>query len=170
MVGLFWIDRDGCWLGAPPGRQGTGVRLTDEGLEAVGMSPADSLSWGRGRMERVAVPDAPVRSAFRRGLSTVVSLATAAAGIGGPESPPLMTVRVTHVGGDTEHTVSSAAWPAYTEREVELSHRLLERFVTGELRPSLLTEWWRSVGPDAAPKPVEREEVLEWLLDRGTER
>ncbi len=165
MVGLFWIDRDGCWLGAPPGKKGTGVRLTDEGLEAVGVSPADPLEWTR--VERVVVPDAPVRSAFRRGLSTAVSVATAAAGFGGPDVPPQMTVEVTYAGGAGEHAVSSAAWPAYTEREVALSHRLLERFVTGELSPSLLTDWWRSVGPDADPRPAEREAVLEWLLDPG---
>ncbi|MFE3881801.1 hypothetical protein ACFXPQ_02555 [Streptomyces lydicus] len=112
-------------------------------------------------MEQVAVPDAPARSAFRRGLSMAIDLATTMVGFGGPEGPPLMTVRVTHTDGANEHSIPSAAGPAYTEREVELSHRLLARFVAGELNPSLLRDWWRSAGSSASPKPTEREALLD---------
>ncbi|MDI9888674.1 hypothetical protein QMZ92_31035 [Streptomyces sp. HNM0645] len=164
MIGLFWIDRDGCWLGAPAGAEGTGVRLTDEGLTPVGTPAGDALSWTG--MERMTVPDAPARSGFRRGLRTAIDVATSIAGFGGPDSGHRMTVSVTHTGGRSEYAVLSAAAPAYTEREVELSQRLLARFVAGELRPSVLTDWWRSAGSRPAPKPPEREAVLERLLAR----
>ncbi|PZT69640.1 hypothetical protein DN402_24810 [Streptomyces sp. SW4] len=65
MVGLFWIDRSGCWLGAPPGSSGTGVRLTDEGLTPVGAPAAVQLEWAD--VQGLTVPDAPARSGFRRG-------------------------------------------------------------------------------------------------------
>ncbi|MEU1851787.1 hypothetical protein ABZ499_21560 [Streptomyces sp. NPDC019990] len=164
MVGLFWIDRDGCWLGAPAGAGGTGVRLTDEGLTPVGIPAGGALSWTA--TEHVTVPDAPARSAFQRVLTTAFDVATSMAGFGGPGSGHGMTVCVTHTGGQSEYPVLSAAAPAYTEREVELSQQLLDRFVAGGLRPSALTEWWRSAGPRSTPKPQEREAVLERLLTR----
>ncbi|MFJ4980476.1 hypothetical protein ACIP6X_35085 [Streptomyces coeruleorubidus] len=162
MVGLFWIDRDGCWLGAPAGAEGTGVRLTDEGLTPVGIPAAGALSWTA--TERVTVPDAPARSGFQRGLRVAFDVATSMAGFGGPDSGHGMTVCVTHTDGQSEYPVLSAAAPAYTEREVELSQQLLARFVAGGLRPSVLTEWWRSAGLRSTPKPQEREAVLERLL------
>ncbi len=166
MVGLFWIDRDGCWLGAPSGTDGTGVRLTDEGLTPVGTPAAGALSWTG--IERVTVPDAPARSGLRRGLRTAIDVATSMAGFGGPDGGHGMTVCVTHTDGRSEFAVLSAAAPAYTEREVELSHRLLARFVAGELRPSALTEWRRSAGSRSGPKPPQREAVLERLLTQPT--
>ncbi|MEU8780162.1 hypothetical protein [Streptomyces sp. NPDC048637] len=132
-------------------------------METVGESAA-VRSWTQ--VERVAVPDAPARSAFRRGLSMVIDLATTMVGFGGPEGPPLMTVHVTHTDGESEYIVPSAAGSAYTEREVELSHRLLARFVAGELNPSLLRDWWRSAGRSAGPKPAEREALLEQWCGR----
>ncbi|MFG3303639.1 hypothetical protein [Streptomyces wuyuanensis] len=163
MAGLFWMDRDGCWLGAPAGSEGTGVRLTDEGLTPVGAPASGTLSWAG--IESVSVPDAPARSGLRRGLRTAIDVATSMAGFGGPDSGHRMTVCVTHAGGQGEFAVLSAAAPAYTEREVELSHRVLARFVAGELRPSVLTDWWRSAGSrSSGPKPQEREAVLERLL------
>ncbi|MFH9013825.1 hypothetical protein ACH4C6_20890 [Streptomyces sp. NPDC017943] len=162
MVGLFWFDRNGCWLGAPAGEEGTGVRLTDEGLTPVGTAAAGPLSWSV--TERVTVPDAPARSGFQRRLRTAVDLATTMAGFGGPDTGHGMTVCVTHAGGESEYAVHSAAAVAYTEREVELSHRLLARFVSGELRPNVLTERWRSAGARSGPKPQEREAFLERLL------
>ncbi len=164
MIGLFWIDGGGCWLGAPAGAEGTGVRLTDEGLTPVGTLEAATLGWAG--TEEVTVPDAPARSAFRRGLRTAIDVATSMAGFGAPDPGHGMTVCVTHTGGRTEYTVLSAAASAYTEREVELSHRLLARFVSGESRPSVLTRWWRAAGPRSGPKPHEREAVLEQLLNR----
>ncbi|MGK5695833.1 hypothetical protein ACSNOJ_23580 [Streptomyces sp. URMC 128] len=165
MIGLFWIDGDGCWLGAPAGAEGTGtgVRLTGEGLTPVGTAAGGALSWTD--TEQVTVPDAPARSAFQRGLRTAIDVATSMAGFGGPDSGHGMTVCVTHAGARSEYPVLSAAASAYTEREVELSHQLLARFVSGELRPSVLTEWWRSAGSRSGRKPHEREAVLERLLD-----
>ncbi|MFD8193179.1 hypothetical protein [Streptomyces wuyuanensis] len=162
MVGLFWMDRDGCWLGAPAGAEGTGVRLTDEGLTPVGAPAAGTLGWAG--IERVSVPDAPARSGLRRGLRTAIDVATSMAGFGGPDSGHQMTVCVTHADGQSEFAVLSAAAQAYTEREVELSHRVLARFAAGELRPSVLTDWWRSAGSRSGPGPQEREAVLERLL------
>ncbi|MCK8436383.1 hypothetical protein G3I77_26195 [Streptomyces sp. D2-8] len=163
MTGLFWIDRDGCWLGAPAGAEGTGIRLTDEGLTPVGTPAAGALSWTG--IEQVTVPDAPARSAFQRGLRTAIDVAATMVGFGGPDSGHGMTVCVTHAGARSEYPVLSAAASAYTEREVELSHQLLSRFVSGKLRPSVLTEWWRSAGFRPDQKPHEREAVLERLLD-----
>ncbi|GAA3188014.1 MULTISPECIES: hypothetical protein [Streptomyces] len=163
MVGLFWIDGAGCWLGAAPGEEAEGIRLTDEGPEVVGAS-GTALSWAQ--IQQVTVPNAPARSAFRRGLSTAIGLAAAMTGFGDFETPPLMTVCLTHDGGVSEHHVPTAASPAYTEREVALSHALLDRFVAGEASPSLLTEWWRSAGGCAALKPAEREALLEGWCGR----
>ncbi|PZT69641.1 hypothetical protein DN402_24815 [Streptomyces sp. SW4] len=85
-------------------------------------------------------------------------------GWGGPDSGHLMTVRVTHGDAVSEYEVLSAAAPAYTQEEVQLSHRLLGRFVTGEASPSALVGWWRSTGRRSTPGAAEREEVLAQLL------
>ncbi len=167
MAGLFWVDGNGCLLGAPPLKDGTGVRLSDEGLEVFG---TETGAWSWEQVERVTVADAPVRSALRRALSTAFSFAATAAGFGGPEEPPLMTVRVTLPEGERAYEVPSAAWPAYTEREVALSHRLMDRFTAGAARPSLLTGWWRASDCPVALRPGEREALLEELLERWAGR
>ncbi len=164
MVGLFWADADGCWLGAPPGAGGSAVRLTDDGLLAVGEA-RDAWRWSQ--VSEVSVPDAPSRSHLRRRMRKAADLAATMSGFGGPETAPRMTVRVTHAEGASEWPVSSAAAAAYTHREVELSHQLLEAFASGALRPSLITDWWRTADAAANLRSHARETLLEEWAGRA---
>ncbi|TQK52946.1 hypothetical protein FBY35_3409 [Streptomyces sp. SLBN-118] len=158
MVGLFCITEDEVHLGAPPCESGPGVRVAAAGLEAVG---PQSGSWTWADLSSVTVVGVPAKNTPGRQLSMTLDLVLGAMGLGGPESPPEMTVRVEVSDGMTELVAHSAAAGAYTHREVELSHQVLDRFVTGTLSPAVLTDWCRTHGDRKSPRPAEREAVLE---------
>ncbi|MFE3324946.1 hypothetical protein [Streptomyces sp. NPDC059176] len=173
MVGLFWIDDDGCWLGAPADEFGTGMLLTDHGVATVGSlgaSPQSGSSaeeagrcdraWSWQEVDRVTVLGVPSGPALRRSLSTAVSVAATMLGFGGPEAAPRMTVSLRQDGQECACEVSSAS-PAYTEREVRLSHAVLDRITAGDLLPSDLVHWWGSADHPDTPKPAAREALLE---------
>lgn len=84
-----------------------------------------------------------------------------AMGLGGPEGPAEMTVRVQASDGVAELLVHSAAMRRVHPREIELSHQVLDRFVAGTLSPAVLSAWGRAHGAGKTPRPAEREALLQ---------
>ncbi|MFE4918512.1 hypothetical protein [Streptomyces sp. NPDC056661] len=158
MVGLFWVSEDAVHLGAPPGESAPGVRLAAEGLDAVGCG---SGTWKWAELSSVTVVGAPVRATPGRQLSMTLDVVLGAMGLGGPEGPAEMTVRVQAPDGVAELLVHSAAAGAYTPREIQLSHQVLDRFVAGTLSPAVLSAWGRAHGAGKTPRPAEREALLQ---------
>lgn len=91
MIGLFWITEESVHLGAEPEGQGRGVRLTPEGLEAVGtvgtVGTDQRGSWAWADIRAVDIHHVQVRAStgwlMHSVADTVLDLA---AGIG--ETPP----------------------------------------------------------------------------------
>ncbi|MBT2368105.1 hypothetical protein J7E88_22995 [Streptomyces sp. ISL-10] len=165
MVGLFWITADAVYVGAPPGTEGRGVRLTGQGVEAVWADGADGAdgarTWTWAELRAATVEGAPVRSASRRRLSLAVETVLTAA-LGGAGEPPQMILRLETPEGAEELSVHSAAAGAYVEEEFALSQDLLARFVDGTASPLTLAEWGRD-GDGTTPKPPTRQTLLrEW--------
>ncbi|MFE4647521.1 hypothetical protein [Streptomyces sp. NPDC056707] len=158
MVGLFWVSEDAVHLGAPPGESAPGVRLAAEGLDAVGCG---SGTWKWAELSSVTVIGAPVRATPGRQLSMTLDVVLGAMGLGGPEGPAEMTVRVQASDGVAELLVHSAAAGAYTPREIELSHQVMDRFVAETLSPAALSAWGRAHGAGKTPRPAEREALLQ---------
>lgn len=171
-MGLFWID-DGCWLGSPADALCTGLLLTDRGAEAVealgatgheALSAGDSCRparvWDWPEVDEMAVLAVPTGSPLRRRMGAAAGLVAAALGFGGAEAAPRMTVRLRHTDGESEWDVSATV-RAYTEREVLLSQAVLDRFVTGELCPSVLVGWWHGAGRPSGPSAAACEALLE---------
>lgn len=158
MVGLFWVSEDAVHLGAPPGESTPGVRVTDAGLEAVG---PQSGTWKWADLGSVTVVGARAKATPGRQLSIALDVALGAMGVGGPEGPAEMTVRVQAADGETELLIHSAAAGAYTPREVELSHQVLDRLVDGTPGLAALSAWGRAHGGKKSPRPAEREALLQ---------
>ncbi|WP_392873921.1 hypothetical protein [Streptomyces sp. LN499] len=158
MVGLFWVSEDTVHVGAPPGESAPGVRLAAAGVDAVGPGPG---TWKWAELSSVTVLGAPVRATPGRQLSMTLDVVLGAMGLGGPEGPAEMTVRVQASDGVAELLVYSAAAGAYTPREIELSHQVLDRFVAGPLSPAVLSAWGRAHGAGKTPRPAERETLLQ---------
>ncbi|MFJ5776429.1 hypothetical protein [Streptomyces sp. NPDC093094] len=171
MVGLFWIAEGDVYVGAKPSGLARGVRLTPEGVIALGDGQSRLYLWED--VHALTVADVPVKS-FRRqvgavtgmALSTVINLA---APEGGPadEAPPLMTVYVESGDGKDELQTFTAAAVGYTQAEVGLSRALLTRLTEGAATMATtltaMSEWGRA-REGGSPRRAEREALLrEWL-------
>ncbi|MER7479033.1 hypothetical protein ABTX60_15520 [Streptomyces sp. NPDC126510] len=156
MVGLFWITADAVYVGAPPGTEGRGVRLTEKGVEAG--AAGDHRVWTWEELRSATVEGAPVRSASRRRLALAVEVVLTAA-LGGTGEPPEMLLRLETASDAQELAVHSAAAGAYDKEEVALSQDLLARFVDGDASPRTLMAWCRDTG-DTTPKSPERQALL----------
>ncbi|MFF9503446.1 hypothetical protein [Streptomyces sp. NPDC014656] len=156
MVGLFWITADAVYVGAPPGTEGRGARLTEKGVEAG--AAGDHRTWTWEELRSASVEGAPVRGASRRRLALAVEAVLTAA-LGGTGEPPEMLLRLETASGSEELPVHSAAAGAYDEEEFTLSQNLLARFVDGEASPRTLTAWGAIAG-DTSPKRPERQALL----------
>ncbi|MFF5039643.1 hypothetical protein [Streptomyces nigra] len=161
MVGLFWITTDEVYVGAPPGTDALGVRLTEKGVETDGAG--DHRTWAWEDLRSATVEGALVRSASRRRLALAVEVVLTAA-MGGTGDPEPMLLRLETATGAEELGVYAAAAGAYEQLEFDLSQRLLARFVDGGASPRTLMEWRRGAG-DPAPKPAERQALLRKWLD-----
>jgi len=157
MIGLFWITEESVYLGAEPEGYGRGVRLTPEGLEAVGTDQRGFWAWADVRA--VDVHYVQVRSStgwlVHSVADTVLDLAA-----GGGEAPPAFEI---HVRTDTEKaelTVHCAAVGGYVQSEYELSLELLDRLVDGTVDVGRLLEWGRAEGSGATPWRPAREALL----------
>ncbi|WP_049565952.1 hypothetical protein [Streptomyces sp. SBT349] len=158
MVGLFWITEDSVYLGAEPAGTASGVRLTEDGVEALGSDHGTSWSWNEVR--RIDVRDVPVRSTARRLASLAFdSLYVAVTGDG--QLPPAYTVRVDTADGTAEVSVLSAVvGGTYAPAEYELSRTLLGRLADGSATVGDLLDWRRDHAADGAPPREEREALL----------
>ncbi len=136
MVGLFWIAQGDVYVGAKPSGLAPGVRLTPEGVVALGDGQSGLRLWEDVRA--LTVTDVPVKSLLRKigavknlAVGTVMNLAVPM--VTGPteETPPLMTLRVASAGGDLDLLAYSAAAVGYPPVEVDLSRALLSRLTEG---------------------------------------
>ncbi|MFE7772595.1 hypothetical protein ACFU5O_01570 [Streptomyces sp. NPDC057445] len=157
MVGLFWISEESVYVGSPPAADGHGVRLTAEGLEAVG--PDGLRAWTWTDLSSAAVEAAPLRGTPGRRLGMALdALLTAASGLG--NEPPEMSLRLETADGVEEVPVYSAAAGGYGPEELALSQILLARFVAGTADPLTLSAWGRQNSGQGTPKPRMREALL----------
>ncbi|MEU2620378.1 hypothetical protein ABZ642_19995 [Streptomyces sp. NPDC007157] len=170
VVGLFWITEDAVYLGAEPVGTASGVRLTEDGVEALGIDHGTYWSWSEVR--RIDVLDVPVRSAGRRLVSMALgSLLVAVTGDG--EFPPAYTVRVETAEDAVEVSVMSAVVGGiYQPVEYELSRTLLDRLADGRATVGDLSAWRRDHAADGTPPREEREALLRkwadgWLSTSG---
>ncbi|MFD7393064.1 hypothetical protein ACFV46_31840 [Streptomyces sp. NPDC059852] len=156
MVGLFWITTDEVYVGAPPGTDGLGARLTEKGVEADGAGVHRTWAWEQ--LRSATVEGALVRSASRRRLTLAMEVVLTAA-MGGTAEPEPMLLRLETVTGVEELTVYASAAGAYEQEEFDLSQRLLARFVEGAESPRTLMAWSGEAG-DTNLKPSERRALL----------
>ncbi|MFJ9589505.1 hypothetical protein [Streptomyces acidicola] len=167
MVGLFWITEKSVYIGAEPAGYGPGVRLTADGVEALGTDQEGCWAWADVRS--VDVHFAPVRrkasgwKAVGRVLGTALDVVDVVLG-GTPETPPVFEVHVETADGTTELDAYAAASRGYTESEYDLSVTLLQRFVTGIADVSALLEWGCTHVVEGTLGREEREALLRgWL-------
>jgi hypothetical protein len=162
MVGLFWITETSVYVGAEPEGYGRSVRLTADGVEAVGTDQEGSWAWSD--IRSVGVHYAPVRSAGARWVVGAAVNTALDVALGGGDTPPAFEVHITTEDGTTELDTRSAAIHAYTQDEYDLSVALLERFVTGIADVSALLEWGRVHATEGTPRREEREALLRgWM-------
>ncbi|MBD0418848.1 hypothetical protein AB0L35_37120 [Streptomyces sp. NPDC052309] len=172
MVGLFWIAEGDVYLGAKPSGLAPGVRLTPEGVVALGERQSGLHLWEDVRALTVA--DVPVKTLKRQvgaavdlAVDTVVSLALTVVPGRADEAPPLMTVRVESGDGDHELSAYVAAAVGYSPDEVDLSRALLSRLTEGAATMATtlaaMSEWGRA-WEGGTPRAAEREKLLrEWV-------
>ncbi|MET9775597.1 hypothetical protein ABZ023_15310 [Streptomyces sp. NPDC006367] len=171
MVGLFWIAEGDIYVGAKPSGLAPGVRLTPEGVVALGERQSGFHLWEDVRA--LTVTDVPEKTLKRRAgvvadlaVTMVVNLAMPMGPDRADEPPGLMTVRLTTPDGDRELSAYAAAAVGYTTTEIELSGALLSRLTEGAATMSTtlaaMSEWGRTSG-DGTPRGAERERLLrEW--------
>ncbi|CAL9615837.1 hypothetical protein SUDANB6_05747 [Streptomyces sp. enrichment culture] len=113
MVGLFWTAEGDVYVGAKPSGLAPGVRLSPEGVVALGDGQAGLHPWKDVR--DLTVADVPVKTLRRRvGVVTDPAVTTAPdfmePGSGGADDvPALMAVNVRTTGGDHELAACVAA-------------------------------------------------------------
>ncbi|MGW7410435.1 hypothetical protein ACWGI9_43375 [Streptomyces sp. NPDC054833] len=165
MVGLFWITEDCVYVGTEPVGTASAVRLTEHGVEALGVDHGRSWSWSEVR--RIEVRDVAVRSAARRFASVAFdSLVVLVTGDG--VLPPAYTVRVETVADDTVDVsvFSAVTGGIYTPEEYDLSRTLLERLTDGRTPLTDLLAWRRDHPAESTPPREEREALLrKWTGD-----
>lgn len=157
MIGLFWITEERVYVGAEPAGAGRGVRLTPQGLEAVGADQRGFWAWRD--LRAVTVHDAQVRSSTRWLVNSVTDTVLDLA-VGGGEAPAAFGLRVRTDEEKAELTVYTAAIGGYVQSEYELSVALLERFVDGTADVARLLEWGSAEGGGATPWRSAREALL----------
>ncbi|MFF9011800.1 hypothetical protein ACF09C_02340 [Streptomyces sp. NPDC014870] len=172
MVGLFWIAEGDVYVGAKPTGSAPGVRLTPEGVLALGEGQSGLFLWEDVRA--LSVSDVPVKTLKRQigavtelALDTVVNLALP----GGPgpsgAGPAMMALRVETPDGERELSAYAAAAVGYTEAEADLSQALLSRLTDGAATMATtlaaMSAWGRA-WEGGSPRTAQREELLRgWL-------
>ncbi|MEV0317342.1 hypothetical protein ACIBKX_22985 [Streptomyces sp. NPDC050658] len=160
MVGLFWIAEGDVYVGAKPSGLAPGVRLTPEGVMALGDKQSGLWPWEDVRA--LTVSDVPVKS-LKRNVGVLVDMALTV-GLGGSDEAATMTLSVTDAeDGTTDLTVYTAAATGYSRTEHDLSGALLARLTegAGTLHTTLtaMAEWGRA-HEGGTPRSAEREELL----------
>ncbi|MGW7438209.1 hypothetical protein [Streptomyces sp. NPDC054849] len=155
MVGLFWITPEATYLGSPPTDDGSCVRLSAAGLEAVDRERSRTWTWEE--LRAVTVEDVPRQGMAGRLSGIVESLVMS---LGGGEGPPTMTLRLETRSGPERVRVYSAAAGGYSAEEEALSQALLSRFAAGTADLRAMEAWGREHGLEGTPKARVREELL----------
>mgnify|MGYP001070726110 FL=1 len=161
MVGLFWFTGECVYVGAEAVGAAPGVRLTEDGVETLGVDHGSS--WGWEKVRCVEAADVALRSTARRlaslALDSVVVLVS-----GDGILPPAFTVRVETADGTEEVSVfSPAVGGIYTPVEYGLSRAVLERLTDGGPTVGELLHWGREHAAGGTPRRAEREALLrEW--------
>ncbi|OLZ69813.1 hypothetical protein AV521_15805 [Streptomyces sp. IMTB 2501] len=168
MVGLFCIVGSDVYLGAKPSGLAPGVRLTAEGVVALGDRQSGLYLWED--VHALTVAEVPVKSLKRQagavrdlalGLVLDVALSGGVSLTG--EDPPTMTVRVESTVGEDELTAYVAAAAGYSQTEVDLSRALLSRLTEGAATMATtlvaMSEWGRA-WEGGSPRRAEREGLL----------
>ncbi|MHA5054581.1 hypothetical protein [Streptomyces sp. SD15] len=157
MIGLFWITKESVYVGAEPEGNGRGVRLTPDGLEALGTDQKGFWAWTD--IREVTVHYATVRSSTQwlvnSTMDTVLDVAT-----GGGNAPAAFEIHVRTDEEKAELTVYAAPVGGYVQSEYELSLTLLDRFVDGTVDVARLLEWGSVEGDGVTPWRVAREALL----------
>ncbi|MEU6167790.1 hypothetical protein [Streptomyces tanashiensis] len=168
MVGLFWIAEGDVYVGAKPSGSAPGVRLTPDGVVALGDGQSGLHLWEDVRA--LTVRDVPVKSLKRQvgvaaevALDVVMNLAmTLGPGYSG-EAPPMMTLELESHDGEHELKAYVAAAVGYSSAEVELSRTLLSRLTEGAATMATtlaaMSEWGRA-WEGGSPRTTQREELL----------
>ncbi|MET8855471.1 hypothetical protein [Streptomyces sp. NPDC004579] len=160
-VGLFWVSADGVYVGTPATAPAPCVVLEASGPRVTGPHAHD---WAWSGLAGVEVTEVPVRSTVRRWTTHAVTFAAAALDAWVPSSPTEMTVSITTPEGTVLTPVHSSAAVAYSALEVDLSRRLIGRFLRGTATPAVMTEWWVRTRPTRILRSREREALLKaWL-------
>ncbi|WP_217143933.1 hypothetical protein [Streptomyces sp. AC627_RSS907] len=171
MVGLFWIAEGDVYVGAKPSGLAPGVRLTPEGVMALGDGQSGLYLWEDVRA--LTVTDVPVKSLTRQAgavkdlvVGTVVNMVVPV-GMGRADAAPaMMTVGVETRDGDHALAAYVAAAVGYSPAEVDLSRALLARLTGGAATMATtlaaMTRWGRT-WEGGSPRAAEREKLLrEW--------
>ncbi|MEU6996522.1 hypothetical protein ABZ953_38450 [Streptomyces sp. NPDC046465] len=168
MVGLFWIAEGDVYVGAKPAGLAPGVRLTPEGVLALG--DGQSAMWPWEDVHALTVDDVPVKT-LKRHVGAAVDMVLSV-GFGSGDEAPRMTVRLADAEDtDTELTAYTAAAIGYSQREYDLSRTLLSRLTegAGTLITTLtaMADWGRR-HEGGSPRAAERERLLrEWVAEAG---
>ncbi|MFH8975058.1 hypothetical protein [Streptomyces sp. NPDC017890] len=159
MVGLFWITEDAVYVGAEPTGTASGVRLTKDGVETLGLGQGRFWAWDDVR--GLDVQDVAVRSTARR-LASMAFDSVYAMVTGDGELPPAFTVRVETEGDGTVEATALAAAPGgiHTPDEYDLSRTLLTRLTSGATPVDELLTWRRDEPEDVAPTRDQRLALL----------
>ena len=173
MVGLFWIAEGDVYVGAKPFGATRGVRLTPEGVVALGEGQSGLHLWED--VHALTVADVPVKSLLRQvgavkdiAVHLAMNLAAMDTGPGrATEAPPTLTVGVETPDGGHKLTAYVAAANGYSQTEVDLSRALLSRLTEGAATMATtlaaMSEWGRA-WEDGSPRSAEREKLLrEWV-------
>ncbi|MFI0220793.1 hypothetical protein [Streptomyces lydicus] len=172
MVGLFWIAEGDVYVGAKPSGLAPGVRLTPEGVTALGDSQSGLYLWED--VQALTVADVPVRSLKRQvgavkdlALGAVMELALPVGPGRAGEAPAMMTVCVEAPDGEHELTAYVAVALGYSQTEIDLSRALLSRLTEGaatmETTLASMSKWGRA-REGGTPRRAEREGLLrEWV-------
>ncbi|MEU8969075.1 hypothetical protein AB0D11_07320 [Streptomyces monashensis] len=171
MVGLFWIAEGDVYVGAKPTGLAPGVRLTPEGVVALGDGRSGLHLWED--VHALTVAGVPVKSLLRQvnvvrdlALYTVLELTTSFGSAWGDDTPPL-TVRVEASDGEHELPAYGAAAVGYPQTEVDLSQALLARLTEGaatmETTLAAMSQWGRAWEGGSPRGPVREELLRGWL-------
>ncbi|MFJ2443850.1 hypothetical protein ACIOWG_26115 [Streptomyces sp. NPDC087658] len=172
-VGFFWVTSRGVYLGGPLiWSSASEVLLTSEGVRISGSrgelpgphgespEPREEFWATWEDVRAVTVTGAKVVSMARRVLSKVVEIGLAAIEVLAID-PLSMTVTVETSTETVEVTVHCAVDIGYTERDADLSHRLLERCGTGDFPAEEIRQWLLALPLDRAKLSApERERLL----------
>lgn len=159
MVGLFWITEDAVYVGAEPTGTASGVRLTKDGVETLGLDQGRFWAWDEVR--GIDVRDVAVRSAARR-LASMAFDSVYAMITGDGEHPPAFTVRVETESDGTVEASAMTAVPGgiHTPDEYDLSRTLLTRLADGTTPVEDLLAWRRDRPADGSVTKDDRMTLL----------